>query len=118
MRSRSTVAISPGGASPARCRRTEPVRRQLISLGIRVTVGVRLFVVLAVYCLQQFSGFPLGLGRIGGVGGCLVWLLSGFGVSDINSATGAPYVVFPVILYALGEYLRRGGTLRFLAAVA
>src|SRR4029077_19432361 len=82
------------------------------------TFVVLAFVVLGLYCLQQFFTRTLALGRLAATGACIVWLLTGFGASDINSATGAPYVLFPVLLYALAEYRRRGGVGRFLVAVA
>ncbi len=81
------------------------------------TFVVLLFVALALYCMQQLVTFTLGLGRLAATAACFVWLLTGFGASDVNSATGAPYVLFPVLLYVLAAYLRRGGRLRFLAAV-
>jgi hypothetical protein len=81
------------------------------------TFVVLAFVVLGLYCLQQFFTRTLALGRVAATGACLVWLLTGFGASDINSATGAPYVLFPVLLYTLAEYRRRGGARRFLVAV-
>jgi hypothetical protein len=82
------------------------------------TFVVLLFVVLALYCMQQLVAYQLGLGRVAAVGACIVWLLTGFGASDVNSATGAPYVLFPVLLYALLAHSRKGGAVRLLAAVA
>src|SRR5262249_28717987 len=82
------------------------------------TFVVLLFVVVALYCLQQLVAYQLNLGRPAAIAACAVWLLTGFGASDINSATGGPYLLFPVLLYALLAYARRGGAVRFFAAVA
>ncbi len=76
------------------------------------------FVVLALYCLQRFFVRTLGLGRVAAVAGCLAFVLTGFGASGINSSVGAPYVLFPVVLYTLTEWRRVGGAPRLLAAVA
>jgi hypothetical protein len=76
------------------------------------------FVVLALYCLQRFFVRTLGLGRVGAVAGCLAFVLTGFGASGINSSVGAPYVLFPVVLYTLTEWRRTGGVSRLLPAVA
>jgi hypothetical protein len=76
------------------------------------------FVVLALYCLQRFFVRTLGLGRIAAVAGCLAFLLTGFGASGINSSVGAPYVLFPVVLYTFTEWRRSGGAPRFVVAVA
>lgn len=76
------------------------------------------FVLLALYCLQRFFVRTLGLGRVAAVAGCLVFLCTGFGASGINSSVGAPYVLFPVVLYTLTEWRRSGGVPRLLAAVA
>jgi hypothetical protein len=83
-----------------------------------LTFGVLLFVVIALYCLQQLVAYQLGLGRAAAIAACAVWLLTGFGASDINSATGGPYLLFPILLYALLALARRGGALRFVAALA
>jgi hypothetical protein len=76
------------------------------------------FLVLALYCLQQFFVRTLRLGRVAAVAGCLAFLFTGFGASGINSSVGAPYVLFPVVLYTLTEWRRIGGVVRLLAAVA
>ena len=82
------------------------------------TFVILLFVLVALYCLQQLVAFQLGLGRAAAIAACAVWLLNGFGASDINSATGGPYLLFPILLYALLAHARRGGALRFAAALA
>jgi hypothetical protein len=76
------------------------------------------FVVLALYCLQRFFLRTLGLGRVAAVAGCLAFLFTGFGASGINSSVGAPYVLFPVVLYTLTEWRRVSSVPRLLAAVA
>ena len=76
------------------------------------------FVVLALYCLQRFFVRTLGLGRVAAVAACLGFVLTGFGASGINSSVGAPYVLFPVVLYTLTEFRRVGGIPRLLAAIA
>ena len=76
------------------------------------------FLVLALYCLQQFFVRTLRLGRVAAVAGCLAFLFTGFGASGINSSVGAPYVLFPVVLYTLTEWRRIGGVVRLLAAIA
>ena len=76
------------------------------------------FVVLALYCLQRVFVRTLGLGRVAAVAACVAFLLTGFGASDINSAVGAPFVLFPIVLYTLAEHRRTGGIPRFFAAVA
>jgi len=76
------------------------------------------FVVLALYCLQRFFVRTLGLGRVAAVAACLGFVLTGYGASGINSAVGAPYILFPVVLYTLAEFRRAGGVPRLLAAVA
>ena len=75
------------------------------------------FIVLALYCLQQFFTCTLGVGRLAATAACVVFLLNGFAASDINSQIGAPYVLFPVVLYTLAEQGRRSGPFRFLLAV-
>jgi hypothetical protein len=82
------------------------------------TFVILLFVVIALYCLQQLIAYRLRLGRAAAIAACTVWLLTGFGASDINSATGGPYLLFPVLLYALVVYSQRGGVVRFVAALA
>lgn len=76
------------------------------------------FVVLALYCLQRFFVRTLGLGRVAAVAACLGFVLTGFGASGISGSVGAPYVLFPVVLYTLTEFRRVGGVPRLLAAVA
>jgi hypothetical protein len=76
------------------------------------------FMVLALYCLQRFFVKTLGFGRMAGVAACLAFLFTGFGASDFNSSVGAPYILFPIVLYAITEYRRRGRAPRLLAAVA
>lgn len=76
------------------------------------------FVALALYCLQQFFVRTLRLGRVAAVAGCLAFLFTGFGASGINSSVGAPYVLFPIVLYTLTEWRRTGGIPRLLAAIA
>jgi hypothetical protein len=82
------------------------------------TFVVLLFVVVALYCLLQLVTYQLRLGRPAAVAACAVWLLTGFGASDINSATGGPYLLFPVLLYALVVYQRRHTLARLFAAIA
>jgi hypothetical protein len=82
------------------------------------TVVVLLFVILALFCLQQFFTRTLGAGRMAATAACVVFLLCGFAASDIDSQIGAPYVLFPVVLYAVAEYHRVGGWGRFAIAVA
>ncbi len=76
------------------------------------------FALVALYCLQQLFVRTLGTGRLAATGACVVWLLCGFGASDLGSQAGAPFVLFPVVLYALCEWHRRGGVLRLGAAIA
>jgi hypothetical protein len=76
------------------------------------------FIALALYCLQQFFTRSLGAGRMAATAACIVFLLNGFAVSDINSQIGAPYVLFPVVLYTLAEHVRARGLGRLLLAVA
>jgi hypothetical protein len=76
-----------------------------------------LFEILALYCLQRFIVRSLGMSHLAALAGCLVFMLAGFGASDFSSQVGAPYVLFPVVLYTLVEFLRRGGALRLFVAV-
>lgn len=76
------------------------------------------FLVVALYCLQQFFIKTLSVGRLAATSACVVFLLSGFATSDLTSNVGAPYVLFPVVLYTLAEYHRVGHTSRFAVAVA
>jgi hypothetical protein len=76
------------------------------------------FLVLALFCLQQFFVRTLRLGRVAATAGCLAFLFTGFGASGINSSVGAPYVLFPVVLYTLSEWRRVGNVPRLLAAIA
>ncbi|HEY5173119.1 MAG TPA: YfhO family protein [Acidimicrobiia bacterium] len=76
------------------------------------------FIVGALFCLQELFTRTFRASRVAATASCIVWLLTGFAVSDVNSQIGAPYVLFPVLLYALVEYQRRRTISRFLAAVA
>jgi hypothetical protein len=76
------------------------------------------FVILALFCLQQLFTRTLGAGRVAATASCIVFLLCGFAASDISSQIGAPYVLFPVVLYAVAEHHRAGGWGRFALAVA
>lgn len=80
------------------------------------TFVVLALVVLALYCLQRFFVRTLGLGRVAAGAACVVFLLTGFGASTFNSAVGAPYVCFPIVLYTLAEFRRSASMPRFLAA--
>jgi len=82
------------------------------------TFVVLAIAVLALYCLQQLFTRTLGTGRTAAVGACVAFLLMGFAASDFNSGVGAPFMLFPVVLYTLAEFRRVGGSVRFLAAVA
>jgi hypothetical protein len=57
------------------------------------------FVILALFCLQQLFTRTLGAGRVAATASCIVFLLCGFAASDISSQIGAPYVLFPVVLF-------------------
>jgi hypothetical protein len=80
-----------------------------------VTLGL---IALALFCLQQLFTRTLGLSRLAATASCVVWLLTGFAVSEVNTPVGAPYVLFPVLLYALAEFQLRRRISRFLLAVA
>jgi hypothetical protein len=82
------------------------------------TVVLLLFLVGALYCLQQLFTRTLGLHRAAAVGACSVFLLNGWATGMFTSAMSAPYVLFPVVLYTTCELLRRATPLRFVAAVA
>jgi hypothetical protein len=75
------------------------------------------FVLTALYCMQQFFTRSLNLGRLAATAACVVFLLNGFAASDVNSQIGAPYVLFPVVLYTIAEWIRARGLGRFLIAV-
>lgn len=75
------------------------------------------FATLALFCLYGFFTRTLKTGAIAAIGACIVFILNGFAASDVNSQIGAPYVLFPVLLFTLAEYQRKGGIGRFLMAV-
>jgi hypothetical protein len=75
------------------------------------------FVAFALFCLQQFFTRTLRSGRLAGTAACIVFLLNGFAIADLASHVGAPYVLFPIVLYAQSEWLRTGKWWRFLVAV-
>jgi hypothetical protein len=76
------------------------------------------FLIVSLYCMQQFFTRSLDAGRLAATAACIVFLLNGFASSDVNSQIGAPYVLFPVVLYTLAERVRTGGFARLLLAVA
>ncbi|MGZ4715669.1 MAG: hypothetical protein ACXWB2_09210 [Acidimicrobiales bacterium] len=76
------------------------------------------FIFVSLYCLQQLFTRSLRLPRLAAVAAGLVFVLNGWGISDMTSGAGAPYLVFPIVLYCLVELLRRPGPARFLAAAA
>lgn len=82
------------------------------------TVVLLAFIAFALYCLLQFFSRTLGLSRVAGVGAAVMFLLNGWSAGMLTSAMSGPYVLFPVVLYALTEYRRERGPARFLACVA
>lgn len=76
------------------------------------------FMVLALTALQQFVIRTLGLPRVAALAASTVFLLGAWTTAMITSTTGAPFLLFPVVLYAICELQRVGGPLRLLAAVA
>jgi hypothetical protein len=79
---------------------------------------ILVFVVAALYCLQQFCIRTLNLSRTAAVAACVMFLLCGWAASTLTSQTSGPYLLFPVVLYAFAEYQRVGGWLRLVASVA
>jgi hypothetical protein len=82
------------------------------------TVVLLLFLLGALYCIGQFFTRTIGATRLASIAACVAFLLNGWATSMFTSMTSAPYILFPIVLYAACEYQRRGGPLRFLAAVA
>ena len=82
------------------------------------TAVALVFVVAALYCLQQFFVRTLGMSRIAGVGACLVFLLNGWMTATFASVTSVPYLMFPVLLYVVTEYQRAPKPWRFAVAAA
>ncbi len=82
------------------------------------TFGLMAFIVLALYCLMQLFTRTLGMRRLAGVGACVVFLLNGWTTSTMTDVTCVPYLLFPVVLYAVAEFQRRIGPGRFALAVA
>jgi hypothetical protein len=76
------------------------------------------FVVVALYCLQQFCLRTLTMSRTAAVAACVMFLLCGWAASTLTSQTSGPYLLFPIVLYAFTEYQRVGGWLRLMASVA
>lgn len=76
------------------------------------------FLAFGIYCLLQFFDRTLQLPRLAGIAAALVYLLCGWSTAMLGSQMAAPYVLFPVGLYALCELLRLRTPLRLLAAVA
>ena len=77
-----------------------------------------LFVVAALYCLMQFFDRTLGMSRVAGVGACVMFVLNGWATMTFPSVTSIPYLMFPVLLYAVTEYQRLRAPWRLLIAVA
>ena len=74
------------------------------------TVGLMALMVLALYCLLQFFTRTLDMHRLAGIGAGVVYLLSGWATSTLGDVTGVPYLMFPIVLYALTEFQRRRRT--------
>ncbi len=82
------------------------------------TLVMLLLLVIALYCLQQLFSRSLAMHWLAGLSACIVFLLGGWAAAMLTSQMGAPYVLFPVVLYALVEFLRGPKPLRFLLAIA
>ena len=82
------------------------------------TIVTLMFIAFALFCLQQLFTRTFSVSRLAATASCVVWLLTGFAVSDVSTQIGAPYVLFPVLLYAMAEYQARRRVSRFLLAVA
>ncbi len=86
--------------------------------GAAFTVVQLAMLVLALYCLQQLFVRSLDMHRLAGLGAGVVFLLNGWATATFTDVTCVPYLLFPVVLYAVVELQRRPGPARLLAAVA
>lgn len=76
------------------------------------------FLIVSMYCVQQLMMRSLGLPRVAAIAACVVFVLNCWTASMISHAVSAPYLIFPIVLYAVVEFQRKGGPARLLAAVA
>ncbi len=86
--------------------------------GAAFTFVLLALIVGAFYCLQQLFVRSLEMHRVAAVGACFVFLLNGWATATFTDVTCVPYLMFPVVLYAVVEFQRRPGPLRFGVAVA
>ena len=82
------------------------------------TFVMLVLLVVALYCLQQLFVRSLATHWLAGLSAGIVFLLGGWSAAMLTSQMGAPYVLFPIVLYAVVEFLRRARPVRFFAAVA
>ena len=82
------------------------------------TIALLALVVLALYCLQQLFVRSLEMHRVAAVGAGFVFLLNGWVTATFTDVTCVPYLMFPIVLYAVVEFQRRMGPVRLLLAVA
>jgi hypothetical protein len=82
------------------------------------TFALLALVVLALFCLQQLFVRSLGMSRIAAVGACFVFVLNGWATATFTDVTCMPYLMLPIVLYAVVEFQRRPGPARLAVAVA
>ena len=59
----------------------------------------------------------LSMSRLAALAACVVFILNGWAVAGVSSQMAAPYIVIPMVLYALTEYQRTRRPWRLLVAV-
>lgn len=76
------------------------------------------FLVLGTGFLYLILQTQLKLSHLAALTGCFVYVLNGFAQSQLHSALVHPYLLAPVVLFALMEFHRKPTVGRFVAAVA
>ena len=82
------------------------------------TIVLLAFIVGALYCVQQLFTRSLHMHRLAAVAACVVFLIGGWATAMFTGQMGAPYLLFPIVLYTVVEFLRRTGPARLVVAVA
>jgi hypothetical protein len=71
----------------------------------------------AIYFFYRLLREYLNISKIAAITACVVYMLNGYHVANLNSNVSQVYLYFPMLLFALCAFARQTSTLRFVALV-
>lgn len=76
-----------------------------------------LFQIFALYFLNRTLRFHFGFSRLTGIVGCIVYLLNGFYIMNLNSQVVQNWLYFPVCLYLIINFCKKPTIYRFIGMI-